>query len=75
MATTARRTLAEEAAKHFRGTPESRLREARRLGRRALELFRATLPEGTTIREARLLLEAGKSRGRRRSRVIEALRE
>jgi hypothetical protein len=34
------RGLAEEVAKHFQGTPASRLRAARRLGRRALELFR-----------------------------------
>ena len=72
---TARRNLAEEAAKHFQGTAASRLRTARRLGRRALDLFRATLPEGTTFREARLQLEAARRRGRRRSGVIEALRE
>lgn len=72
---TARRDLAEEAAKHFQGTAASRLHAARRLGRRALDLFRATLPEGTSIREARRQLEAVKRRGRRRSAVIEALRE
>jgi len=70
----ARRDLAEEAAKHFQGTAASRLRTARCLGRRALDLFRATLPEGTTLREARLQLETVKRRGRRRSAVIEALR-
>jgi hypothetical protein len=75
MATMAPRTLEEEAAKHFQGTAASRLREARRLGRRALELFRASMPEGTSLREARSLLEAHKHHGRRRSRVIEALRE
>jgi hypothetical protein len=74
MSETARRGLAEEAAKHFQGTAASRLRAARRLGRRALDLFRATLPEGTTLREARLRLEAVKRHGRRRSAVIEALR-
>jgi hypothetical protein len=71
----ARRGLAEEAAKHFRGTPASRLRDARRLGRRTLEPFRATLPAGSTLREARRQLEAAKHRGRRRSRAIEALHE
>jgi hypothetical protein len=72
---TARRDLAEEAAKHFQGTAASRLRAARRLGRRALDLFRATLPEGTKLREARLQLEAARRRGRRRSAAIEALQE
>jgi hypothetical protein len=72
---TARRDLAEEAAKHFQGTVTSRLRTARRLGRRALDLFRATLPKGTSIREARRQIEAVKRRGRRRSAVIEALNE
>jgi hypothetical protein len=72
---TARTDLAQEAAKHFQGTAASRLTTARRLGRRALDLFRATLPEGTSIREARLQLEAVKRRGRRRSAVIEALNE
>jgi len=74
MAGMARRDLAEEAAKHFQGTPASRLRAARRLGRRALELFRATLPEGTSLREARLQLAVGRHHGRRRSPAIEALR-
>jgi len=72
---TARRDLAEEAAKHFQGTAASRLHAARRLGRRALDLFRATLPEGTTLREARLQLEAATRRGRRQSGVIEALQK
>jgi hypothetical protein len=75
MPNTGRRDLAEEAAKHFKGTAAARLRTARRLGRRALELFRPTLPQGTTLREARLQLEAVKRRGRRRSAVIEALNE
>jgi hypothetical protein len=74
MGSTARRGLAEEAAKHFHGTPVARLRAARRLGRRALELFRATLPDGTPLGEARRQLEVGKQHGRRRSAVIEALR-
>lgn len=71
----ARRDLAAEAAKHFQGTPASRLRHARRLGRHALRLFRATLPEGTTLGEARRLLEAAKQRGRRRSATIETLHQ
>ncbi len=70
----ARRDLAAEVAKHFQGTPAMRLRAARRLGRRALELFRASLPEGTSLREARLQLQFGRHRGRRRSAAIEALR-
>jgi hypothetical protein len=69
----AHRGLGEEVAKHFQGTAASRLRTARRLGRRALRLFRATLPGGTTLQEARLRLEVGKHRGRRHSAAIEAL--
>jgi len=69
-----RSDLAQEAAKHFRGTPVSRLRAARRLGRRALALFRAALPPDTSVREARQRLEGTKHRGRRPSSVIEALR-
>lgn len=69
----ASRGVADEAAKHFAGTPASRLRTARRLGRRALELFCATLPAGTSLRDARLQLERAKHRGRRRSSAIEAL--
>jgi hypothetical protein len=72
MPSTARRGLAGEAAKHFHGTPASRLRAARRLGRRALELFRATLPEGTSMREARRQLAITKHHGRRRSAAVEA---
>ncbi len=74
MGVTGRRTLADEVAKHFHGTPASRLRTARRLGRRALELFRATLPEATSLNEARRQLEIRKHHGRRRSGAVEALR-
>lgn len=69
------RTLGDEAAKHFRGTPASRLLLARRLGRRAIELYRATLPPGTTFEQARRQLEAKQRRGRRPSACIEALGE
>ncbi len=75
MAGTARRGVAEEVAKHFQDTPALRLRAARRLGRRALELFRASLPEGTSLREARVRLAVARQHGRRRSAAIEALRE
>ncbi len=68
-----RRDLAAEVAKHFQSTPTARLLSARRLGRRALELFRATLPDGTSLRAARLHLQSGTHRGRRRSSAIEAL--
>jgi hypothetical protein len=69
------RSLRDEADKHFRGTPASRLRLARRLGRRAIELYRAALPEGTTFEQARRELEARKNRGRRPSACIDALGE
>lgn len=66
-----RRDLASEAAKFFRGTPESRLAEALRPDDLALDLFLAGLPEGTSreeaARRARLLTHAG----RRTSRVME----
>ncbi len=65
------RDLASDAAKFFRGTPESRLAEALREDPLALDLFLAGLPEGTSreeaARRARLLTHAG----RRFSRVME----
>jgi hypothetical protein len=67
------RDLKAEAAKHFRGTPEERLLLAWRLGREALELFLATLPPGTTRADARRILERNKCRGRRPSRLMEAV--
>lgn len=68
---TTRRDLASETEKFFHGTPESRLAEALRPDDLALDLFLATLPEGTSreeaARRARLLTHAG----RRASRVME----
>jgi hypothetical protein len=65
------RDLASEAAKFFRGTPESRLAEALRPDDLALDLYLAGLPKGTTreeaARRARLLTHAG----RRASRVMD----
>jgi hypothetical protein len=68
----AERTLEDEVAKHFQGTPEERLRLARELGRRDLERFLATLPAGTTWDQARRMLARAKHRGRRPSKVMES---
>lgn len=65
------RDLAGEISKHFKGTPEERLELALRLGRRAVELFLATQPPGTTEAQAREILRRNKHRGRRHSRVME----
>jgi endonuclease V-like protein UPF0215 family len=65
------RDLAAEAAKHFQGTPEERVRLALELGRRALEIFLASQPPGTTVEEARRILRRNKHRGRRPSRVMD----
>ena len=66
------RTIEDEVAKHFQGTPEERLRLARELGRRDLERFLATLPPGTTEEQARRMLARAKHRGRRPSKVAES---
>ena len=65
---TARRDLAAEFAKHFKGTPEERLAAALRVEPLPLDLFLSTLPPGTSREElARLRTNAG----RRYSRVME----
>jgi len=65
------RDLASEVVKFFRGTPESRLEKALRRDSLALDLFLASLPEGTSreeaARRARILTHAG----RRPSRVMD----
>ena len=71
MASLPARDLEAELAKHFKGTPESRVREALRLGREALDAFLATLPPGTTPAEARAILRRNKHRGRRPSKVMD----
>jgi hypothetical protein len=65
------RTLETEAAKHFAGTPAERFHEALRLGRKALRLFLAAQPPGTSEIEAREILRRRKHAGRRRSRVLD----
>ena len=74
MSTLPPRDLAEEASKHFRGTPEERLLLALRLGRQTLEFFMASLPPETSEDEAREILRRNKHRGRRPSRVMEGPR-
>jgi hypothetical protein len=68
------RDLQAEIAKHFKGTPEERLREALRLGKAELDTFLATLPPGTTRAEARDILRRNKHRGRRPSRLMDGPR-
>jgi hypothetical protein len=70
MARSARRDLQTEIEKHFRGTPAERVELALRLGRQALDAFRATLPPGTTRQQARAILQRNKNRGRRPCRVL-----
>lgn len=65
------RDLASEAAKFFRGTPESRLAEALRPDDFALDLFLATLPKGTSREEAARLARRLTHAGRRASRVMD----
>lgn len=69
MASFAKRDLASEAAKHFRGTAEERILEARRLGEEVLDLFLASQPPGTTRADARRTLQRNTHRGRRPSAV------
>lgn len=64
------RDLRAEVTRHFRGTPESRILQAWRLGREALDLFLATLPPGTSRAEARRLMQRNTHRGRRPSRAF-----
>ena len=56
-----------EVEKHFRGSASERVAQALRLGREALELFLSTLPAGTSVEQARAILQRNKNRGRRRS--------
>jgi hypothetical protein len=65
-----RRDLASEAAKFFRGTPESRLAEALRPDDLALDLFLAGLPKGTSREEAARLARRLTHAGRRASRLM-----
>lgn len=66
------RDLQAEVARHFHGTPESRILLAWRLGREALDLFHATLPPGTSRAEARRIMQRNTRRGRRPSRAFDA---
>ncbi len=69
MAKLGARDLSAEIGKHFAGTPLQRLRAALRLGEEAVDLFLATLPAGTTRRQARAIMQRNRHRGRRRSKV------
>ena len=68
------RDLQAEVAKHFRGTPESRVIDALRLGQEMLDAFLNTLPAGTTRHEAIEIMRRNKNRGRTPSKCMEAPR-
>ena len=68
---TSERSLATEAAKFFRGTPENRLAEALRPDPLALDLYLAGLPKGTRREEAARLARLATHAGRRASRVMD----
>lgn len=70
-----RRDLSAEVAKHFKGTPDERLRAALRLGNEMLDAFLATLPPGTDRETARDVIRRNKNRGRRPSCLMEAPRK
>jgi hypothetical protein len=73
MARLPRRDLAAEVAKHFRGTAEERVLRALDLGQQALDVFLAALPPGTARLHAAAIARRNKQRGRRPSRVMEAV--
>jgi hypothetical protein len=62
------RNLDSEAARHFKGTPEERMRTALEAGELALRLYLATQPPGTNLKEARRRLQRAAHAGRRPSR-------
>ena len=70
----AERDLCEEVRKHFAGTAATRVAAALRLGEQALALFLATLPPGTTRREARAMMQRKRHPGRRRARLADPSR-
>ena len=68
---TQKRDLATEAEKHFRGTPDERVRTAFALGASLFEMYFRTLPRGTTRAEAEDMVRRQTHRGRRPSRVMD----
>jgi hypothetical protein len=69
--TTVQRNLATEAEKHFRGTPDERVREALAQGAALLDLYVRALPPGTTRLEAAEKMRRATHAGRRPSRVMD----
>jgi hypothetical protein len=62
-----RRDVATRAARHAaETTPEERVAESLRLGEICLDVFLASLPEGTPREEARRRAQRAKGFGRRR---------
>ena len=72
MATAAhfRRDLSAEVSKHFKKTPDERVREAQALGRSLFEMHLWTLPPGVSRVEAGERLRLATHAGRRPSRVM-----
>jgi len=68
------RDLDDEIAKHFKGTPQSRVQEALRLGQEMLDAFLRNLPPGTSRLEALEILSRNKNRGRTPSKLMEGPR-
>jgi hypothetical protein len=65
------RTIDSEAARHFRGTAEERMRAAFIAGELALQLYLAGQPPGTSIEVARRRLQRAAHAGRRPSRCMD----
>jgi hypothetical protein len=68
---TFRRDLANEAEKHFHGTPDERVRTAFALGASLFDMYLHTLPRGTSQAEAEDMVRRQTHRGRRPSRVMD----
>jgi len=68
------RDLDAEIAKHFKGTPQSRVPEALRLGQEMLDAFLRNLPPVTSRLTALEILSRNKNRGRTPSKLMEGPR-
>jgi len=66
------RTIDSEAARHFRGTADERMRAALGAGELALRLYLASQPPGTRVDEARRRLQRAAHAGRRPSLSAES---
>jgi hypothetical protein len=69
-----RRDLSAELPKHFKATPDERVREALALGRELFEMHLRTLPPAVSRDEAGERLRLTTHAGRRPSRVMSQAR-